>query len=174
MQGTEQILRVLGLRCDTKKYRAKLLKMMAFNPENNIDQFIQECVLEPGKVDSLKELREQKDHFEKLRESYEELQDGKEKLEEIEQKTQDYEKKMRMLGIRELMLLYQELKGKQEEKEQETFRQQNLKQNLQLLEQQRADIETQLEYARPGCRRPSPMNCFQKCSPVFSRWKIGF
>lgn len=147
-KGTEQILRVLGLRCDTKKYRAKLLKMMAFNPENNIDQFIQECVLEPGKVDSLKELREQKDHFEKLRESYKELQDGKEKLEEIEQKTQDYEKKMRMLGIRELMLLYQELKGKQEEKEQETFRQQNLKQNLQLLEQQRADIETQLEYAR--------------------------
>lgn len=147
-KGTEQLLRALGLRCDVKKYRAKLLKMMAFNPENNINQFIQECVLEPGKVDSLKELREQKEHFEKLRESYKELQDGKEKLEEIERKTQDYEKKVRMLGIRELMLLYQEVKGKEEEKEQETLRQQNLEQHLQSLEQQRADIEKQLEYAR--------------------------
>lgn len=54
-KGTEQLLRALGLRCDVKKYRAKLLKMMAFNPENNIDQFIQDCVLEPGRVDSLKE-----------------------------------------------------------------------------------------------------------------------
>ena len=49
----------MGLRCDALKYRSKLLKMMAFHPENNIDQFIQECVLEPGKVESLKELREQ-------------------------------------------------------------------------------------------------------------------
>lgn len=147
-KGTEQLLRSLGLRCDVKKYRAKLLKMMAFNPENNIDQFIQECVLEPGKVDSLRELREQKDHFEKLRESYKELQDGKEKLEEIEQKTQDYEKKLSMLGIRELMLLYQEMQEKEEEKEQETLRQQDLKQRMQLLEQQKTDIEKQLEYAR--------------------------
>ncbi len=147
-KGTEQILRALGLRCDVKKYRAKLLKMMAFNPENNINQFIQECVLEPGKVDSLKELREQKDHFEKLRESYKELQDGKEKLEEIERKTQNYEKKIRMLGIRELMLLYQEVQGKEEEKEQEVLRQQALKQHLQSLEQQKTDIEKQLEYAR--------------------------
>lgn len=147
-KGTEQLLRSLGLRCDVKKYWAKLLKMMAFNPENNIDQFIQECVLEPGKVDSLRELREQKDHFEKLRESYKELQDGKEKLEEIEQKTQDYEKKLSMLGIRELMLLYQEMQEKEEEKEQETLRQQDLKQRMQLLEQQKTDIEKQLEYAR--------------------------
>lgn len=146
-KGTEQLLRALGLRCDVKKYRAKLLKMMAFNPENNINQFIQECVLEPGKVESLKELREQKDYFEKLRESYRELQDGKEKLEEIERKTQDYEKKMRMLGIRELMLLYQEVKGKEEEKEQEVLRQQDLKQRLQALEQQKTDIEGQLKFA---------------------------
>lgn len=146
-KGTEQILRALGLRCDVKKYRTKLLKMMAFNPENNINQFIQECVLESGKVDSLKELREQKDYFEKLRESYRELQDGKEKLEEIERKTQDYEKNMKMLGIRELMLLYQEVKEKEEEKEQETLRQQELKQRLQALEQQGTDIQGQLGFA---------------------------
>lgn len=146
-KGTEQILRALGLRCDVKKYRAKLLKMMAFNPENNINQFIQECVLEPGKVDSLKELREQKEHFENLRESYRVLQDGKEKLEEIERKTQDYEKKARMLGIRELMLLYQEVKGKEEEKEQEILRQQELKRRLLSLERQETDIKGQLKFA---------------------------
>ncbi len=146
-KGTEQVLRTLGLRCDVKKYRAKLLKMMAFNPENNINQFIQECVLEPGKVDSLKELREQKEHFEKLRESYQDLQAGKEKLEEIERRTQDYEKKERMLGIRELMLLYQEVRGKEEEKEEEERKQQNLKQRLQSLEQQKEDIKEQLKYA---------------------------
>ncbi|MCD8045747.1 MAG: AAA family ATPase [Clostridiales bacterium] len=147
-RGTEQILRALGLRCDVKKYRAKLLKMMAFNPENNINQFIQECVLEPGKVDSLKELREQKEHFEKLRESYQELQEGKEKLEEIEQKTLEYEKKLRMLGIRELMLLYQEVKGEEEEQEKGVLRQQDLNLRLQSLLQQKSDIEQQLEYAR--------------------------
>ena len=43
-RGTEQILRVLGLRCEVGKYRSKLINMMAFNPENNIDQFIAECV----------------------------------------------------------------------------------------------------------------------------------
>lgn len=49
-RGVEQLLRALGLRCNAAKYRSKLVKMMAFNPENNIDQFIQECVLEPGAV----------------------------------------------------------------------------------------------------------------------------
>ena len=41
-KGTEQVLRALGLRCGVEKYRSKLVKMMAFNPENNIDKFIQE------------------------------------------------------------------------------------------------------------------------------------
>lgn len=72
-KGTEQLLRALGLRCDVKKYRAKLLKMMAFNPENNIDQFIQDCVLEPGRVDSLKEVREQKELSERLAAAAEQL-----------------------------------------------------------------------------------------------------
>lgn len=161
-KGTEQLLRALGLRCDVKKYRAKLLKMMAFNPENNIDQFIQECVLEPGKVDSLKELREQKEHFEKLRESYRDLQAGKEKLEEIEQKTQDYEKQLRMLGIRELMLLYQELRVQEEEKEQETQRQEELRQRLQSLGRQKAEIEKQLEYARSRLQAAESNDLFQE------------
>lgn len=105
----------MGLRCEPAKYRSKLLKMMAFNPENNIDQFIQECVLEPGKVDSLNELREQKRQFEHVRELYENLRDSKTQLEIVERKAEEYEKKLKNLHIRELMLCYQELREKEEE-----------------------------------------------------------
>ena len=90
-RGVEQVLRALGLRCDASKYRSKLLKMMAFNPENNIDQFIQDCVLEPGRVDSLKELREQRRQFEHIKEMYENLRSSKAQLETVEQRTGEYQ-----------------------------------------------------------------------------------
>lgn len=67
--------------------------MMAFNPENNIDQFIQDCVLEPGRVDSLKELREQRHQFDHIKEMYENLRSSKAQLETIEQRTGEYERK---------------------------------------------------------------------------------
>ena len=116
-KGVAQVARAMGLRCDVVKYRKKLLKMMAFNPENNIDQFIQDCVLEPGKVDSLKELREQRHKFEQLREMYENLKLSKRKLEELEKKTQEYETKNRNYHIREMMFSYQNLCAKKQEKE---------------------------------------------------------
>lgn len=137
-RGVEQVLRALGLRCDVAKYRSKLLKMMAFNPENNIDQFIQECVLEPGKVDSLKELREQRNQFEHIREMYENLKKSKIQLETVEQKTVDYEKKLRNLHIRELMLCYQELRGKQEEEK-------KIKRNLEVLKHKQITLEKRKE-----------------------------
>ncbi len=56
-KGTEQVLRALGLRCGVEKYRAKLVKMMAFNPENNIDKFIQECVLDEHPIRSMSDIR---------------------------------------------------------------------------------------------------------------------
>ncbi len=117
-RGVEQVLRALGLRCETEKYRSKLLKMMAFHPENNIDRFIQDCVLEPGKVDSLKELREQRQQFEHIRSLYENLRSSKAQLETVELRIHEYEKKIRSLRIRELMLQYQELRGKEEERKQ--------------------------------------------------------
>ena len=147
-KGTEQILRTLGLRCDVKQYRAKLLKMMAFNPENNINQFIQESVLEPGKVNSLQELREQKAHFEQLRQEYKDLEEGKQKLEVVEQKTQEYEKTVRMLGIRELMLIYQDLQAKEEYRNQEQQQQEHLQKRLHALKQQEEEIKKQFVHAR--------------------------
>lgn len=110
-----QILRVLGLRCDETKYRTKLLKMMAFSPENNIDKFIQECVLEAEPVESLKELREQKELFERMRQLYLNLQSCKEKLEKVNALSLDYEKKNRNYQLRNLMLYYQETIAVQED-----------------------------------------------------------
>lgn len=137
-KGTEQITRTLGLRCDVNKYRSKLVKMMAFNPENNIDQFIAECVLEPGKVNSLKELRQQREQFEHIKKIYEDLRDGKAKLEEVEEKTQEYESKKRSLDIREMLLKYQSLREKQKEKE-------DIQIQLKVLEQKMSDLQKQKE-----------------------------
>lgn len=146
-RGIEQILRALGLRCDVEKYRSKLLKMMAFDPQNNIDQFIQECVLEPGKVESLKELREQRQRFEQIKEVYENLQKSKEKLEEVEQKSTEYEKKKRALHIRELMFAYQELRQKEEEEKETALCMEALKQKLARLRQQKSGLEKRYDDA---------------------------
>lgn len=147
-RGTEQIVRALGLRCEVSKYRSKLIKMMAFNPENNIDQFIAECVLEPGTVNSLKELRQQREQFEHIKKIYEDLRDGKEKLKEVETKIQEYETRKRNLDIREMLLCYQELLAKQKEKEDIQFRLAALKQKKAGLERQQKEVQELFEEAR--------------------------
>ena len=128
-----QILRTLGLRCDPEKYRSKLVKMMAFNPENNVDQFIQNCVLEPGNVDSLKELRAQKERFEEFKGIYENLRISKEKLDIVEQKTYEYESQNRLYLNRFLMLKYQDVLAANDEKE-------NTKRIIKYLAQKRENI----------------------------------
>lgn len=140
-KGVEQVMRALGLRCGAIKYRSKLVKMMAFNPENNIDQFIQECVLEPGKVDSLKDLREQRMRFDEIKRVYKNLRDSKSKLEEVEQKISEYESKQKNLHIRELMLCYQELREKEEEKKEIEIQKKTLQLKLRELENQKAELD---------------------------------
>lgn len=151
-RGVEQVLRALGLRCDAAKYRSKLLKMMAFNPENNIDQFIQDCVLEPGKVDSLKELREQRRQFEHIKEMYENLRSSKAQLETVEQRTSEYERKLRSLRIRELMLQYQELREKEEEKKQTEVQLESLKAKKSRLEARQKELDQRYKEAGERCR----------------------
>ena len=146
-KGVEQVLRALGLRCDAGKYRSKLLKMMAFNPENNIGQFIQESVLEPGKVDSLKELREQKRQFEHIRKMYENLKNSKIQLETVEQKTEEYEKKLRNLRIRQLMLCYQELREKEEEEKEIRQQLESLTHKQTMLEDRKRELDQRYEKA---------------------------
>ena len=160
-RGVEQVLRALGLRCDPVKYRSKLLKMMAFNPENNIDQFIQECVLEPGKVDSLQELREQRRQFEHIREMYENLQKSKNQLAAVEQKTLEYEKKVRSLHIRRLMLSYQQLRETQEEAREIGNRLEELRYHLTALEQRRKELNEKYEAASERRRAAENNSTFQ-------------
>lgn len=151
-KGVPQVLRAMGLRCDAAKYRNKLIKMMAFNPENNIDQFIQDCVLEPGKVDSLKELREQKQKFEQLKEMYGNLKLSKQKLEELEKKTQEYETKNRNYHIRKLMFSYQYLCDRKQEKEDIIFRMKALEEKLIAAERQKKGIEERWNQAQERLR----------------------
>ncbi|MFR2140093.1 MAG: hypothetical protein ACLS47_09285 [Clostridium sp.] len=79
-------MRALGLRCGVEKYRAKLVKMMAFNPENNIDKFIQECVLDEHPIRSMSDIREHRNHYNEGKKVYEELANGKIQLEVVQSK----------------------------------------------------------------------------------------
>ena len=113
-KGTEQVLRALGLRCGVEKYRAKLVKMMAFNPENNIDKFIQECVLDEHPIRSMSDIREHRDHYNNAKQVYQELANGKRQLEVVQAKIEEYEASERKYEIRRILLLYQEMKFYQE------------------------------------------------------------
>lgn len=113
-KGTEQVLRALGLRCGVEKYKAKLVKMMAFNPENNIDKFIQECVLDEHPIRAMSDIREHRDHYNAAKKVYEELSNGKIQLEMVQAKITDYETSERKFEIRRILLLYQEMKWHQE------------------------------------------------------------
>lgn len=115
-KGTEQILRALGLRCGVEKYKAKLVKMMSFNPENNIDKFIQECVLDEHPIRSMSDIREHRKHYSDAKSAYEELENGKIQLEVIQEKIKDYEMAERKYEIRRILLLFQELKWYEENK----------------------------------------------------------
>ena len=134
---------------------------MAFNPENNIDQFISECVLEKGKLNSLTELRQQREQFEHIKKIYENLRDGKDKLEEVEYKIHEYETKKRNLDIREMILCYQELLLKQKEKEDIQFGLVALEQKKLGLEKQMEDMEGLFEEARRRLQIAESNDAFQ-------------
>ena len=52
-----QLTRQLGIRTsDYKKYKEKLLKMMAFDPERTVDKFLQTSVFAEAEVKSLDRL----------------------------------------------------------------------------------------------------------------------
>ena len=109
-KAKDQIIRALGMRCDAALYKKKLLKMMAFNPENNINQFISECVLDANPIESLNQLREQKELFEKVKNMYDNLLESKGVLAEIEKLASDYEKKQHNYLVRDMILDLQRVK----------------------------------------------------------------
>ena len=88
---------------------------MAFDPQKNIDKFIQECVLEPGEMTSLASLREQRANYDAIQEAYNSMCLSKNKLEEIEKQTRIYEQKCDDYNKRKLIFLYQEWKRAEED-----------------------------------------------------------
>jgi len=103
-----QLTRQLGIRTsDYRKYKEKLLKMMAFDPERNVDKFLQTSVFAEAEVKSLDRLREQRKLYDQAKQMFEQIQERKNLLEEIEQKTCEYEKDLRNFNVRELMFRYQ-------------------------------------------------------------------
>ena len=69
-RGVEQVMRALGLRCEKSDYAPKLLKMMSFKPENNINDFIRQNVLKADPVSAIEMIRESKRNHDELQSTY--------------------------------------------------------------------------------------------------------
>lgn len=108
-KGVRQVLAALGLRnLDPDTFRRKLMKMMCFQPENNIDKFIRESVLAEVEINTIENLRQQKAGFEKISDTYDNIKKRQEKLEEIERKTEIYEAKAQYYHLKQAELYWQE------------------------------------------------------------------
>lgn len=165
-KAVEQVKRVLGIRGDSKKFREKLLKMTAFDPERNVDKFLQDSVLADIPVHSIELLREQKKLYEEARIMFENIKTRKNLLEQIEEKTREYEKQLKAKNLRSMIYGFQfinknkieignkklELKNLQIEKdtlvEKRTESSENLEKARKLLsdaESKNADVKSTLE-----------------------------
>ena len=155
------IARALGLRVsdgDLKKYVEKILKMMAFDPEKNVQKFVRDSVLVQNDVNSLQSLREQKNHYTEALQMLENNQKRKELLEKIETATSAYEKQLKYMNIRKMMYSYQFLQKDKQDLEQC----ENLSRKLELekgqLEKQKEAIEPELDAARENLTKVKDSN----------------
>lgn len=115
-RGVEQVMRALGLRCDKSDYAPKLLKMMSFKPENNINDFIRQNVLKANPVSAIELIRESKQNHDRLQQTYENIMEQQRKLDDLENLTTEYEKVRRNAEIKRFIALYQDIKSLQIEK----------------------------------------------------------
>ncbi len=144
-----QLTRQLGIRTtDYRKYKEKLLKMMAFDPERNVDKFLQTSVFAEAEVKSLDRLREQRKLYEQAKQMFEQIQERKNLLEEIEQKTAEYEKILRNYNIRELMFRYQFINQYKDEIQKLEIKQKNNQIQLDDLKEKKKESEAKLSEMR--------------------------
>ena len=115
-KAKEQVLRTLGLRCDIKDYRQKMMKVIAFKPESNINNFIQQCVLDPKPIDSLKNILEHKEKTERMKEELNRCEAERSLLSKILSFIERYETLSSKHIVYELMLAYQNTLVRKEEK----------------------------------------------------------
>lgn len=106
-KGLAALRRTLGIRCTADELRRKIVKMMSFKLENNIDEFIRESVLPEEKITTIDNLKEQKKRFDDIKETYEGIKKRKKLLEEIEKRTVSFEKTQKDLDLKTGILYYQ-------------------------------------------------------------------
>ena len=147
-KAVEQVKRVLGIRGDAKKFREKLLKMTAFDPERNVDKFLQDSVLADIPVHSLELLREQKKLYEEAREMFENIKIRKTVLEQIEEKTREYERQVKTKTLRSLIFEYQFINKNKIEINNKKIEFENLEIEKNNLAEKRAEASANLEKAR--------------------------
>ena len=147
-KAVEQVKRVLGIRGDAKKFREKLLKMTAFDPERNVDKFLQDSVLADIPVHSLELLREQKKLYEEAREMFENIKIRKTVLEQIEEKTREYERQVKTKTLRSLIFEYQFINKNKIEINNKNIELENLEIEKNNLAEKRAEASEKLEKAR--------------------------
>ena len=144
-----QLTRQLGIRTtDYRKYKEKLLKMMAFDPERNVDKFLQTSVFAEAEVKSLDRLREQRKLYDQAKQMFEQIQERKNLLEEIEQKTCDYEKIQRNYNVRHLMYRYQFINQYKQQNSNLKVSLQNNQIKLQEFEEKKKETEEKLSEMR--------------------------
>ena len=151
-RGIEQVMRALGLRCEVSKYRSKLMKMMAFSPENNIDRFIAQSVLEPKPIHTITIVREQKQKFDQIKQLYGHLLKQKEKLKEIGETIDAYEKGQEKLRFYQTLHKYQEMALLRGNAQQSQVEQRVLEKEMAGLQGQIQESRQELESARVRLR----------------------
>lgn len=147
-KAVDQVKRGLGIRGDAKKFREKLLKMTAFDPERNVDKFLQDSVLADIPVHSLELLREQKKLYEEAREMFEINKTRKTVLEHIEETTKEYEKQLKTKTLRSMMFEYQFINKNKIGIDNKKIELENLKIEKTKLIEKRAESSENLEKAR--------------------------
>lgn len=155
------IARALGLRVsdgDLKKYVEKILKMMAFKPEKNVEKFVKDSVLVQNDVNSLQSLREQKNHYSEAVQMLENNQKRKELLEKIETATSAYEKQLKYMKIRKMMYSHQFLQKDKQDLKQCEIRSETLEHEKRTLEKQKNSVDSELDFARKNLTKVENSN----------------
>lgn len=155
------IARALGLRVsdvDLKKYVEKILKMMAFKPEKNVEKFVKDSVLVQNDVNSLQSLREQKNHYSEALQMLENNQKRKALLEKIEKATSVYEKQLKYMKIRKMMYCYQFLQKDKQDLHLCEIQSKVLKREQGKLNDQKGKVEIELGNARENLTKVKDSN----------------
>lgn len=162
--GVPQLLRALGIRSDAGRYQSKLIKMVAFDPENNIDRFIHQSVLDEDPVTSLGEIRDYREQYARIRQTYDDLLEERRQLEVIEEASQNYEKRLQSLKVHELMLDYQNLCLVRKEKGEIRFRIRALQNQKAALDMRTAAVQRHLSEALDRLTRARSSRLLQDIS----------